>query len=52
MRAKGRIRVHNRMYDVSKGAGVYLDPGEAATMEVAESPGVKPFHLLVPKIPA
>jgi mannose-6-phosphate isomerase class I len=51
MEGAGRIRLDSKDYDVSKGAGVYLGPSEAATIE-AEDGALKLFHLIVPPIPA
>jgi mannose-6-phosphate isomerase class I len=50
MEGAGRIRLDSKNYDVSKGAGVYLGPSEAATIE-AEDGALKLFHLIVPRIP-
>jgi quercetin dioxygenase-like cupin family protein len=52
MEGQGSIRLDNKDYEVSRGAGVYLGPSEAATIKAgAESP-LKLFHLVVPRIPA
>ena len=51
MEGKGRIRLDNKDYDVSKGAGVYLGPSESATIEPATSASLKLLHLVVPQIP-
>lgn len=51
MEGKGKIRLDNKDYDVAKGAGVYLGPSEAATIQAADGASVKIFHLVVPKIP-
>ena len=50
MDGKGRIKLNNKDYDVTKGAGVYLGPSETATLE-ASGGTLKLFHLIVPKIP-
>jgi quercetin dioxygenase-like cupin family protein len=50
MDGKGRIKLDNKDYDVTKGAGVYLGPSEAASIE-ASGGTLKLFHLIVPKIP-
>jgi quercetin dioxygenase-like cupin family protein len=50
MDGKGRINLNNKDYDVSKGAGVYLEPAETASIE-ASSGTLKLFVLVVPKIP-
>jgi len=52
MEGKGRIKLENKDYDVSKGAGVYLGPSESATIQAADGASMKLFHLVVPKIPA
>ncbi|HLH32812.1 MAG TPA: AraC family ligand binding domain-containing protein [Terriglobia bacterium] len=52
MEGKGTIRLENKDYEVSKGAGVYLAPSEAATIQAASNDSVKLFHLVVPKIPS
>jgi quercetin dioxygenase-like cupin family protein len=51
MEGQGTIRLDNKDYEVSKGAGVYLGPSEAATIQAAANGSVKLFHLVVPKIP-
>ena len=50
MDGKGRIKLNGKDYDVSKGAGVYLEPSETATVE-ATGGALKLFVLVVPKIP-
>jgi hypothetical protein len=50
MDGKGRIKLDNKDYDVTKGAGVYLGPSETASIE-ASGGTLKLFHLIVPKIP-
>lgn len=50
MDGKGRIKLDNKNYDVTKGAGVYLGPSETASIE-ASGGTLKLFHLIVPKIP-
>jgi hypothetical protein len=52
MEGKGTIRLENKDYEVSKGAGVYLAPSETATIQAASNDSVKLFHLVVPKIPS
>lgn len=52
MEGKGSIRLNEKNYDVSKGAGVYLGPSESATIQTAEGASLKLLHLVVPKIPA
>jgi hypothetical protein len=50
MDGKGRINLNNKDYDVTKGAGVYLEPSETASIE-ASGGTLKLFVLVVPKIP-
>jgi hypothetical protein len=50
MDGKGRIKLGNKDYDVTKGAGVYLGPSETVSIEPS-SGTLKLFHLIVPKIP-
>jgi quercetin dioxygenase-like cupin family protein len=50
MDGKGRINLNNKDYDVNKGAGVYLEPSETASIE-ASGGALKLFVLVVPKIP-
>jgi len=50
MDGKGRIKLNGKDYDVGKGAGVYLEPSETATIE-ASGGALKLFILVVPKIP-
>ena len=50
MDGKGRIKLDNKDYDVTQGAGVYLGPSETASIE-ATGGTLKLFHLIVPKIP-
>jgi len=52
MEGKGTIRLENKDYEVSKGAGVYLGPTESATLQPAAGASLKLFHLIVPRIPA
>ncbi|MBZ5643455.1 MAG: AraC family ligand binding domain-containing protein [Acidobacteriia bacterium] len=52
MEGEGSIRLNEKNYDVSKGAGVYLGPSESATVQPAAGASVKLLHLVVPKIPA
>ncbi|MGH9738370.1 MAG: cupin domain-containing protein [Candidatus Acidiferrales bacterium] len=52
MEGKGTIRLDDKDYEVSKGAGVYLAPSETATIRAAENGSMRLFHLVVPKIPA
>jgi quercetin dioxygenase-like cupin family protein len=51
MEGQGRIRLDNKDYDVSKGAGVYLGPSESATIQASGAASLKLFHLVVPTIP-
>jgi glyoxylate utilization-related uncharacterized protein len=52
MEGEGSIRLDEKNYDVSKGAGVYLGPSESATIQPATGASLKLLHLVVPKIPA
>jgi quercetin dioxygenase-like cupin family protein len=51
MQGSGFIRLDGRDYDVQRGAGVYLDPGESSEVRAAGET-LKLFHLEVPRIPA
>lgn len=51
MEGAGVIRLDNRDYDVKKGAGVYLEPGETAEIRAGSGETMKLFHLEVPHIP-
>ncbi len=52
MDGQGSIRLDNKDYDVSRGAGVYLGPSESATIQAGAGSPLKLFHLMVPRIPA
>src|ERR1700686_2805043 len=52
MEGERNIRLDNKNYDVSKGAGVYLGPSESATIQPAAGASLKLLHLVVPRIPA
>jgi hypothetical protein len=52
MEGSGQIRLDNKDYDVSRGAGVYLGPSETATIQAGGTSRLKLFHLVVPRIPA
>jgi glyoxylate utilization-related uncharacterized protein len=52
MEGQGSIRLDNKNYDVSRGAGVYLGPSETATIQASAGSSLKLFHLIVPRIPA
>jgi hypothetical protein len=52
MEGSGSIRLDNKDYEVSKGAGVYLGPSETAVIEPAVGASLKLLHLVVPRIPA
>ncbi len=52
MDGTGTIRLDNKDYEVSKGAGVYLGPQESATIQPGAGASLKLFHLIVPRIPA
>ena len=49
MEGKGSIRLDNKDYDVSNGAGVYLGPSETATIQPSAGASLKLFHLVVPQ---
>ena len=51
MEGRGSIRLEEKNYEVSKGAGVYLAPSESATVQPAEGGSLKLLHLVVPRIP-
>lgn len=51
MDGRGTVRMDNKDYQVTKGAGVYLAPSETATIQADGNDSVKLFHLVVPKIP-
>jgi hypothetical protein len=51
MEGKGNIRLDNKDYAVTRGAGVYLGPSESATIQAAAGSALKLFHLIVPRIP-
>jgi glyoxylate utilization-related uncharacterized protein len=48
----GSIRLDEKDFQVSKGAGVYLGPSESATIQPAVGASLKLLQLVVPKIPA
>jgi len=50
MEGSGQIRLDNKDYDVSRGAGVYLGPSETATIQAGGTSRLKLFHLVVPRI--
>ena len=52
MEGKGSIRLDEKNFDVSKGAGVYLGPSESATIQPEAGASLKLLHLVVPRIPA
>lgn len=52
MEGQGSIRLEDKDYDVSRGAGIYLGPSESATIQAAAGSPLKLFHLVVPRIPA
>jgi quercetin dioxygenase-like cupin family protein len=51
MDGKGHIQLNNKVYDVEKGGGIYLGPGETATIEAKAGEPMKLFHLAVRQIP-
>jgi len=52
MEGNGSILLDNKVYEVSRGAGVYLGPAESATIQPTAGASLKLLHLVVPKIPA
>ena len=50
MEGGGVISLENKDYEVSKGAGIYLGPGETAGFRQAGSAPLKLLHLVVPKV--
>jgi quercetin dioxygenase-like cupin family protein len=50
MEGDGTVTLENRDYEVSRGGGVYLGPGEKAAVAQAGRGPLKLFHLVVPKI--
>jgi glyoxylate utilization-related uncharacterized protein len=51
MEGKGTIRLENKDFEVTRGAGIYLGPSESATLRAADGKSLKLFHLIVPQIP-
>jgi quercetin dioxygenase-like cupin family protein len=51
MEGKGTIRLENKDYEVTQGAGVYLGPSETAGFQAGPGASLKLFHLVVPLIP-
>lgn len=51
MDGRGIISLDGKDYPATKGAGVYLGPGESAGIRPAGADGVKLFHLVVPEVP-
>jgi len=51
MEGGGVISLENKDYEVSKGAGVYLGPGETAGFRQAGAAPLKLLHLVVLKVP-
>jgi mannose-6-phosphate isomerase-like protein (cupin superfamily) len=50
MEGAGIITLRSKDYAVKKGAGIYLDPGEAASIRPAPNASLKLFHLVVPRV--
>jgi glyoxylate utilization-related uncharacterized protein len=50
MAGTATINLEGKDHAVTKGMGIYLGPGEKATISATES-GLKLFHLTVPQIP-
>lgn len=51
MEGNGIITLKNKEYEVSKGAGIYLEPRETAGIRQAGDIPLKLLHLVVPRIP-
>lgn len=51
MDGAGTIRLDEKTYDVTKGAGIYLGPKETATITASRGTDLKLFHLVVPSMP-
>jgi quercetin dioxygenase-like cupin family protein len=50
MEGKAVIALNGKDYEVGKGAGIYLGPGEAATVSPLGAGTLRLFHLVVPKL--
>jgi len=50
MEGKGMIALGNDNVEVSKGAGVYLGPGETASIRQVGDSTLKLLHLVVPRV--
>jgi quercetin dioxygenase-like cupin family protein len=51
MEGTGTIRLDEKTYDVTKGAGIYLGSKETATIAANQGAALKLFHLVVPRMP-
>lgn len=51
MDGKGVISLGHKDYDVTKGAGVFLDPSESAVIRAADNASLKLFHIIISQIP-
>ena len=51
MDGKGQIRLNDQIYEVAKGAGVYLGPFETAVLKAKDHEQMKLFHLVVARVP-
>jgi hypothetical protein len=51
MEGNGSIGIDGKVYQVEKGAGLYLGPSETATIKAGSGTTLKLFHLVVPQIP-
>jgi hypothetical protein len=49
MEGEGSIAINGKIYQVGKGAGVYLGPSETATIKAGSGKTLKLFHLVVPQ---
>jgi len=51
MEGEGSIAINGEVYEVEKGAGVYLGPSETATIKARSGTTLKLLHLIVPQTP-
>jgi len=50
MEGKAVIALNGKDYEIGKGAGIYLGPGEAASVRPTGGGSLKLFHLVVPEL--
>ena len=50
MSGEGTITLNGKDYDVAKGNGIYVGPGESAGIRQRGSSALKLFHLVVPEL--